>query len=148
MNHNPPQIVTLAERLMVEIEDAVSRFPRRHKYGLGDKLRAAGEEGALLAQQAWRAQADKARQVSLVQQFIRSNDALKLRLQVGHRLQCFTSGGRFEQLASLASDLGRQAGGWHKQIAKHLNGQNPAAVARPERPETLSTAAASQGAKP
>ncbi len=69
-------------------------------------------------------------------------DKIKLQLQIAQRLQCY-SFQRFELLARIAADLGKQCGGWQRQIAAILNGQNPTATRRPERTETLSTRAAS-----
>lgn len=40
MRDELPAIVKLAMRACVAIEEAVTRFPRRHKYGLGADLRS------------------------------------------------------------------------------------------------------------
>ena len=142
-----PDIVNHAQRLMVELEQAVAAFPRRHKYLIGQDLRQWAQQGTMLAQRAWLSHANKLEQARLVQALIDANDLLKVGLQTAHALQCFSSAGRFELLAKLAADIGRQCGGWHKQLAKHLNGQSPATAKRPERPEILSTAAASSEAQ-
>ena len=142
-----PEIVIHAQRLMVELEQAVVAFPRKHKYLLGLDLRRWAQQANMLTQRTWRARAHKLEQARLVQLLIDEMDLLKLGLQTGDALQCFSSKGCFESLAKLAAGVGRQAGGWHKEIAKHLNGQSPAAEMPLERPEILSTAAASQGAQ-
>jgi len=50
-----PPIVRLAERLLVEIEQAVRRFPSRyHRYAIGAVLRAQAMSVAKLAHRAWR----------------------------------------------------------------------------------------------
>ena len=54
-----PPIVKLAERLLLEIEQAVRSFPRHHKYTLGTDLRQQAMEVVRLCNRAWR---DRARQ--------------------------------------------------------------------------------------
>jgi hypothetical protein len=47
MTNQSPPIVRLAERLLVDVEEASTRFVRRHKYTFGDKLRSVrGANGA------------------------------------------------------------------------------------------------------
>ena len=137
-----PPIAKAAERLLLEIEQAVRSFPRYHKYALGTDLRAQAMEVARLCHRAWR---DRARQRHWTDQLVWAIDELKLSLQLGQTLRAFTSFRRFEQLIRLAEDLGRQAGGWKRQ-QQHPNGQNSARHAAPKRAEILSTCAASTGA--
>jgi len=134
-----PPIVKLAERLLLEIEQAVRRFARYHKYALGADLRAQAMHVCRLAQRAWR---DAKRQAEWLAQLVWAVDDLKLTLQLGSRIKAFASFAQFEMLARLAADLGKQTGGWYKQ--KHLKGQNADAVtASPQRAQILSTRAAS-----
>lgn len=114
-----PPIVKLAETLLVSIEQAVRRFARFHKYSFGADLRAQAMEVATLAHRAWR---DRSRQAEWINKLVWAVDDLKLRLQLGSRIRAFASFGQFEHLARLASDLGRQTGGWHRQ--QHPKGQN------------------------
>ncbi len=142
MNSGSPAIVKAAERLLYELELAVTVFPRKHRYQLGSDMRAEAVEAVLLAQEAFRAAREKSRQAELVGELSRVIDKLKLRVQLARRLQCY-SAGRFELIAKIVVDVGKQCGGWKRQIDLHLNGQNPAPARQPERPETLSTRTAS-----
>ena len=141
MSYQVPPIVRLAQRLQVDIENAVRRFARYHKYTLGTDLRASAMQVALFANRAWR---DRARQLAWVEDLNWNVDDLKLRMQLGSNIKAFASLGQFESLMRDAVDLGRQVGGWKKQLGKHPNGQNAAASnGRPQRPKTLSTHATS-----
>ena len=133
-----PPIVRLAERLLVEVELAVSKWPRAHRYLSGADLRRAAMRVAKRALRAWRARDDKAAQVARLADAV---DELKISLQVGMRLKAFRSFGQFEALARLSADVGRQVGGWLRQL-QHPNGQNRGAQAPSERAKTLSTHAA------
>lgn len=120
---------------------AVSQWPRKHRYLSGTDLRRAAMRVAKRAQRAWRARDDKPERVA---RLVRAVDAVKINLQLGMRLRAFRSFAQFEALARVAADLGRQAGGWHRQL--NPKGQNRAAPPPPERAQTLSTCAASAGA--
>ena len=147
MTYRPAPVVTEAERLMAEVESAVGAMPRKHRYTLGQSLRTLALESTISAHDAWRAVRAPQQQMHHLGKLIAHNDRLKLYLQTGHRLQAFTSRGRFESLAVIASNVGRQAGAWQRRLQQqHLNGQNLAAMALPERPESLSTRAAPTGA--
>jgi len=139
MSFELPPIVKLAERLLVEIEQAVRRFPRYHKYTVGKELRAQAMRVCKLAHRAWR---DRPRQADWLSRLVWAVDDLKLNLQLGSRVKAFASFAQFEMLARLVADLGKQTGGWHKQ--NHPKGQN-AGVHRtsPQSAQILSTPAAS-----
>jgi hypothetical protein len=141
-----PPIAKLAERLQLDIEQAVRGFPRFHKYALGADLRTQAREVVRLCHRAWR---DRPRQRHWTDQLVWAIDELKLDLQMGSQLRAFRNFAQFEQLIRQAETLGRQAGGW-KREQQHPKGQNPAAAAPPERAQTLSTRAASAtaGANP
>ncbi len=141
MSFSLPPIVKQAERLLVEIEQAVRCWPRYHKYAHGAVLRAKAMEVAELVHRAVR---DRARKREWTQQLVWAIDALKLCLQLGSQIRAFASFKQFELLAKLAHDLGRQAGGWLKQQTP--TGQNAASSATPQRAQILSTCAASNGA--
>ena len=131
-----PQIVKSAERFMADIELAVVRFPRAHRYTLGSDLRAGAMEVARLAHRAWRERATSLDPLS------DAIDDLKLRLQLGQRVQAFVSFAQFEVLARQVNDLGRQCGGWRKQ-RRSVSGQSaqPSSAAE-QRPSILSSRAA------
>ncbi|MBN8922361.1 MAG: four helix bundle protein [Rhodanobacter sp.] len=145
MNHPLPPIVRTAERLLREIEQAVRGFARYHKYTLGTDLRQQAMTVVRVCHRAWR---DRPRQAHWVDQLRWAIDEIKLSLQMGSQLRAFTSFRQFEMLIRLAEDLGRQAGGWWRQL-QVPKGQNPACDASPERAQILSTRDASfAGANP
>jgi hypothetical protein len=144
MTHQIPPIIKAAERLCVEIENAVRTFARYHRYAIGADLRAQAMSVYDLANRAWR---DRPKQARWVTDLVWAIDELLHRLQVAKLLKATHSFRQFEHLLRLIEALGRQAGGWRKSL--HPNGQNapsPAAVA--QRAKTLSTCAASTGANP
>src|SRR5688572_17697845 len=107
-----PPIVKTAERMVAEIEQAVCRFPRRHKYQHGAELRAAATKVLQLALRAWR---DRAQQLRWTTDLVWAVDELRASLQVGKLLQAFASWKEFERLVRTLDELGRQVGGWRKQ---------------------------------
>ena len=139
MSFTLPPIVKLAERLLVEIEQAVRRFPRYHNYAVGADLRSTAMEVCRLAHRAWR---DRARQAEWVARLVWAVDDLKIDLQLGSRVRAFASFSQFEMLSRLACDLGKQTGGWHKRKTPEQC-QNGSADARGQRAQILSTPAAS-----
>ena len=54
MSFSIPPIVKLAERVLVEIEQAVRRFARFHKYQFGSKIRELAFDECACAGRAWR----------------------------------------------------------------------------------------------
>ena len=146
MTHHLPPIVKLAKRFLVEIEQAVRSFPRYHKYALGADLRAQAMQLAVLCDRAWR---DRGGVVHWVNRLVWAIDEIKIALQLGSEIRAFRSFAVFEQLIRTAEDLGRQAGGWKRQL-KHSKGQNSTAIVPPERAQILSarTASAPAGANP
>jgi hypothetical protein len=139
-----PPIVKTAERLMLEIEQAVRGFARFHKYAIGAELRELATKAATLAHRAWR---DQERVTKWVTKLRWQVDKLKLSMQIGQRLQAFAGLRQFEAIMRVAIDLGRQAGGWHRELMKHPKGQNPKRHGGSERAQILSTRVASPEAK-
>ncbi len=125
MSYEAPPILRLAERLLVDVEEAVRRFPRYHKYLLGQELRAQAMRIARLSHRAWH---DRAGQGDWLKQLVWAVDDLKISLQLGMRIKAFSSFHQFEQLALLTGELGKQSGGWYRQ---YLKGQQAAAVVQP-----------------
>lgn len=122
-----PPIVKLAERVLVEIEQAVRGFPRFHKYASGSELRDRARAVARTAHRAWRDRQNRAQWIADLSFAV---DDLKLDLQVAQRVHAFRSFAQFEALARSITDLGRQCGGWQQ---KHPKGQNDQAVIPPGR---------------
>jgi hypothetical protein len=143
MTYSLPPIVKLAERLLVDIEQAVRTWPRYHKYAHGAVLRAKAMDVAETAHRAWR---DRPRQAQWTQQLVWKIDELKISLQLGSQIRAFASFAQFEALARVAHQLGRQAGGWRKQQSSQ--DQNAAPRSAPQRVKKLSTRNASLGANP
>jgi hypothetical protein len=138
MSFSLPPIVKAAERLMLEIEQAVRRFPRYHKYTHGTRLREQAMAIARLAHRAWRDQGNRGMWTA---KLVWAVDDLKLSLQLGKQIEAFASFAQFEMLARLCADLGKQCGGWRKQ--QHRDSQNALAGKPPEqRAEILSSRAA------
>ena len=143
MPSNLPPVAKAAERLLVEIEQAVRGFARFHKYQTGADLRQQAREVTRLAYRAWR---DRKRQLYWTIELCWAIDELRIIMQLGSRLHAFRSFRQFEMLIRLAESLGKQAGGWKREQQKHLKGQNPTREAAPERAQILSDRVASTGA--
>jgi len=142
----PPPIIKAAERLLVDIENAVRRFDRYHKYSTGEDLRREAKEVMKLATRAWR-EREPARRGHWTGELVATVDDLKQTLQVAKLLRAFRSFKHFEYLARQAVELGQQVGGWHRQQSPEA--QNAGArQAVPQRGKKLSTRAASAGANP
>ena len=141
-----PPIVKAAERLLVDIEQAVRRFPRTHRYAIGEDLRRKAMAVYSLACRAWR---DRRQQRYLVERLVWMVDELKQHMQIAKLLHAFVSFGQFEALARQAHALGAQAGGWRRNIQQSPSVQSAAGpTAGPQRDQKLSTRAAPAGAKP
>lgn len=140
----PPPIIKAAERLLVDIEQAVRRFDRYPRYHIGADLRRAAMNAYLMAGRAWN---DKAHQQRWVKQLVMLVDELKQYLQVAKLLHAFKSFAQFEALIRQAHSLGAQAGGWKRSLdsSNAQNAQGQSAVV--QRGQKLSTHAASTGAK-
>src|ERR1700682_4337824 len=129
-----PPIAKVARRVLLDVEKAVRRFPRYHKYTLGSDLRRQAMEVARAVDRAWR---ERSRQLQRVHELAAAIDDLKLSMQLGKEIEAFGSFAEFEALAELVSGLGRQCGGWLKRL--HSNGQNERASAPVQRAEILSS---------
>jgi hypothetical protein len=139
MTYSLPPIVKLSGRLLKEIELAVRRFTRYDKHTVGADLRRQAMQVCRTAQRAWR---DRANQAGWVTKLVWEIDDLRTTLQLGSALKIFASFAQFEMLARLIADLGKQAGGWKRQV--HPKGQNAGAESAPQqRAKTLSASAAS-----
>lgn len=140
MSQQSPAIVQLAERVLVEIEQAVRGFPRYHKYAVGAELRSRARCAAQAACRAWR---DVGYRTARLRELDAAIDNLKLELQTAQRLHAFKSFAQFECIARNVSNLGRQFGAWQRQ---HLKGQSQQTDSSAGRAQILSARDASQGA--
>src|SRR6185437_12703492 len=112
-----PAAIRLAESLSSTIEEAVTRFPRKHRYAFGAALREELRDKV---------------------------DDLKLSLQLGKQMRAFVSFRQFEALYRDAAKLGQQVGGWHRSVS-HPQGQSAQAVVHGQSANTLSARSASIG---
>lgn len=141
MNAELPPIARAANRVLLDVEKAVVRFPRRHKYQVGADLRTEAMAIARCAYRAWR---ERSRQLQRVHELAEAIDNLKLTMRIAKQLRAFGSFGEFEALAREVIDLGRQCGGWLKSL--HAKGQNEPERAPGQRALILSSRGASMEA--
>lgn len=93
-----PPIAKLSQQILVSIEQAVIRFGRSHKYGVGADLRREGMRVARCVHRAWR---ERSRQLQRVHELAEAIDDLKITLQLAQGVGAFRSFGEFEALARL-----------------------------------------------
>ncbi len=108
VNNNYP-IWRDANRLLLEVEQAVKHFPRYHKYTLGSELRKQAMLICQLVARAWR---EKTQNLAILKRLVATVDDLKIQLQLGKELQVFQNFSVFERLAVLTVTVGKQSGGW------------------------------------
>lgn len=101
-----------ANRLLVELEQAVRGFSRYHKYTIGSELRTTAMR---LCQSIHRAQSRSRSRVKLIQHISELVDDIKLQIQLARELKAFANFAQFQRVVELAVSLGRQAGGWLRQ---------------------------------
>ena len=104
-----------AEQLLVDIECAVRRFPRYHKYTLGSELRLLA---ARVLSCVTHAINHKEARSLWVERLATAIEELKLRLQLGKSLQVFASFTEFERLAKTAVDVSRQSTRWRQKLQR------------------------------
>lgn len=132
-----PPIARLAQRILADVENAVRRFPRYHKYTVGSDLRAQAMQVARCVHRAWRESDQK---LERVRELAAAIDDLKISMQLGKQVNAFASFAEFEAIARLVNDLGLQGGGWLRQL--FAKGQNAQAPALTQRASILSSQAA------
>ncbi len=103
-----------AKRLLVEVEQAVRRFPRYHKYALGTDLRRQAMTVCRCIVQA--AAAEREARERALERLVLTVEDLKLSIQLAKELEAFASFAEFARLAELAVTVGKQRGGWRKSI--------------------------------
>lgn len=118
-----------ASRFLVEVEDAVRRFPRYHKYTLGSELRGQAMNVCRLVARAAQAREPGTRQ-RLLEQLVWQVEDLKMSLQLGKELAAFASFAQFQRLAETAVALGRQSGGWWKRARSEVRASSREGEAR------------------
>jgi len=105
-----------ANRLLLEIEQAVRQFPRYHKYAVGSDLR---QQAMLVCRLLVRALSAEGRQrTEQVGQLRHAVDDLKVMVQLAKEVKAFQSFRQFEEISKLAVAVGRQGGAWHKRLTE------------------------------
>lgn len=126
-NKQLPPILRLAERLALACELAVKGFERYHKYTLGTEIRQQAMQIWQLANKAWLYKQEQHKHLVSLAYVI---DDIKLSLLLAKRLRVFASAAQFEAISLLIVDMGRQCGGWLRNISKtHKTRQNRASDA-------------------
>lgn len=143
MNDELPDIAKRAARMAAAIDEAVSRFARRHRYGAGEDLRKAARQVVRLTHVAWH---DRQRKLQRVHELSRAVDDLKIEISIADLVKAWGSRAELEAVARLIYDLGRRVGGWIKAL--QTKGQNAPAERRAQRVPTLSARPASSEARP
>lgn len=134
LHHSLPPIAKAALRIRVMIEGAVSRFARSHRYLSGSDLRIAAKAVVMAVRRAW---TEPEHRLERVRELAGTIDALKEELQLSQGVRAFGSFREFEAIAKEVNALGRQCGGWLRQL--HSKGQNSPAHGPAERARTLSS---------
>jgi len=157
-----PPIYRDCRRLLLHTEEVVRRFSRYHKYTVGTDLR---QQAMVLMRSVHQAVYDKTHQLRHVQALVWRVDDYKLTLQLAIELGAFVHGkaGRavqsaasanagappgfaaFETAAQLASQIGKQCGGWQK-AAEQKGASSAANRAHPAHSAAFSQARAGQPA--
>lgn len=109
-----------AEALALNIEEAVSRFPRYHKYAIGMELRTLA--GNVLSGVTHCLNQKQAR-LSWVKRLQALIEELKLKVQLAKRLGAFRSFAQFQYIAELCVAVAKQSASWIKQLQRRS--QNP-----------------------
>jgi hypothetical protein len=92
-----PPIAKLSQQILVSIEQAVIRFARSHKYGVGADLRREAMRVARCVHRAWR---ERSRQLQRVHELAEAIDDLKITLQLARRSGYEPNGGGFNNALS------------------------------------------------
>jgi hypothetical protein len=112
-----PPIYRQIRQLVLLLEQAVMRFGRYHKYGVGADLRQQ-------AMACWRCvhracHGGRSAQAQHVHALAAAVDELKLTLQLAHAVGAFANAKVFEQAVALVVSVGKQCGGWQRELGRH-----------------------------
>ncbi|CAK0761736.1 Four helix bundle protein [Gammaproteobacteria bacterium] len=107
-----------ANRLLLEIERSVCKFPRYHKYTLGSDLRRLVMEVCRCVVRAAHfvagSEAQHADHERALERLVLLVEDLKITIQLAKELEAFASFAEFARVAELAVAVGKQSGGWRK----------------------------------
>ncbi len=110
-----PPIWRDANRLLVEIEQAVRCFPRYHKYATGGEFRRQVMHLCQSVSRALSATGDA--RLLQVRKLLDAVDDLKITIQLAKALQAFASFAAFQRIAELAVEIGKQGGAWMRHLS-------------------------------
>ncbi len=144
MKSELPDIAKRAAHVAAAIEQAVSRFARRHRHSAGKDLRDAARHVVRCTYRAWHSRAKK---LERVHELSRAVDDLKIEINIADLVHAWGSRGELEAVSRLVHELGGRVGGWLKNLQPV--GQNASGRAPAQRAPILSSRDASHaGANP
>ncbi|QEP44934.1 four helix bundle protein [Ectothiorhodospiraceae bacterium BW-2] len=109
-----------ANQLLLEIEQAVARFPRYHKYAIGTDMR---RQAMALCRQIVLAANQRPQQPQHIEQLSLEVDELKVMIQLAKSLKAFQNFAQFQRCVELAVSVGKQSGGWLRHLHAAQNGR-------------------------
>ncbi len=141
MKDELPDIAKRAAHLAVAIEDAVTRFARKHRHQCGVDLRQRARDVLRATRTAWH---DRQRKLQRVHELSRAVDDLKAEIQIADLVKAWGSIAEMEHVGRLVVDFGGRVGGWIKALQRA--GQSAPAERRVQRAPILSAHSASSEA--
>ena len=102
--------------LAVHLEHAVRRFPRYHKYSLGQDLRQCARRLCRLITRANEARMPQ--RAKVLDELVLTVEDMKTLLTLAQETRAFGSFNEFAVAADLAVSLGKQSGGWRQGAAR------------------------------
>ncbi|WP_457671442.1 four helix bundle protein [Thiolapillus sp.] len=114
-----------AQRLLLEVEQAVKLFPRYHKYTLGTDLRRQAMEICRCLSRA--VSANGQARLSRVERLVEQVDDMKITIQLARELKVFNSFATFSRIAEQVVSIGKQGGAWLRHLRQRSAGPEPVA---------------------
>jgi len=136
--YSPPPIIKAIETLLADTERVAARFVRTYRYDVGKEIRLQTMQVFHLANRACR---DHEHVAYWVGELVWAIDDLRMQWQTAKRINATGSLAQFEHIIVQVDKVGRQAGGWKREL--HPKAQNARGDARAQRVQKLSTRAAS-----
>lgn len=105
----------------VRIDAAVQRFPKGHRYTLGNRLRELSAEVLVLVARA-NARSERVQALGVLCERV---EELKLVAQLGKELRAFDSFKRFTEVMEQVVSLARQAEAWRRSSTSSSSRERP-----------------------